>query len=82
MKHSNSFRYNLGEGGISLNITINDMGGRGTKMTYDGDGMNKKVKDGKNVKNIPLNSKKNLESWANPRKDFSLVKKSLSLDLK
>ena len=54
MKHSNSFRYNFGGGGISLNITINDMGGGGTKMTYDGDGMNKKVKDGKNVNNIPL----------------------------
>ena len=58
MKHSNSFRYNFGGGGISLNITINDMGGGGTKMTYDGDGMNKKVKDGKNVNNIPLKAKK------------------------
>ena len=60
MKHSNSFRYNLGEGGISLNITINDMGGRGTKMTYDGDGMNKKVKDGENVKKYSFKFKKKI----------------------
>ena len=70
MKHSNSFRYNLGEGGISLNITINDMGGRGTKMTYDGDGMNKKVKDGKNVKNIPLNLKKKIRELSQSQERF------------